>query len=140
MDESQQWVEFGRWLVEQREERGLRRRDAARRAKVSESLWRDLETGRKEAIGAIRLLPNPSAEVLERVAGALELPLEDVLARIGRPTRPARPSAGPSSHASRNEDDGSLLAVKLRRLSDRDRALVERVVDAMLELEHDHRG
>jgi transcriptional regulator with XRE-family HTH domain len=137
VDESQQWVEFGRWLAEQREERGLRRRDAARRAKVSESLWRDLETGRKEAIGAIRLLPNPSAEVLERVAGALELPLEDVLARIGRPTRPARP---PASHASRNEDDGSLLAVKLRRLSDRDRALVERVVDAMLELEHDHRG
>src|ERR1039458_10519568 len=48
VDESQQWVEFGRWLAEQREERGLRRRDAARRAKVSESLWRDLETGRKE--------------------------------------------------------------------------------------------
>jgi transcriptional regulator with XRE-family HTH domain len=140
VDESQQWVEFGRWLAEQREQRGLRRRDAARRAKVSETLWRDLETGRKEAIGAIRLLPNPSADVLERVAGALELPLEDVLARIGRPTRRTRSSTGTSSDAARAEDDGSLLAVKLRRLSDRDRALVERVVDAMLELEHDHRG
>ncbi len=140
MDESQQWVEFGRWLAEQREQRGLRRRDAARRAKVSETLWRDLETGRKEAIGAIRLLPNPSADVLERVARALELPLEDVLARIGRPLRPTRRSAGPSSNTARAEDDDSLLAVKLRRLSARDRALVERVVDAMLELEHDHRG
>ncbi len=87
VDESQQWVEFGRWLAEQREQRGLRRRDAARRAKVPETLWRDLETGRKEAIGAIRLLPNPSADVLERVAGALEVPVEDVLARIGRPAR-----------------------------------------------------
>ena len=126
MDESQQWVEFGRWLAEQREQRGLRRRDAARRAKVSETLWRDLETGRKEAIGAIRLLPNPSADVLERVAGALELPVEDVLARIGRPTRPARASAASTSGAARSDDDGSLLAVKLRRLSERDRALVER--------------
>jgi len=140
VDESQQWVEFGRWLSEQREQRGLRRRDAARRAKVSESQWRDLETGRKEAIGAIRLLPNPSADVLERVAGALELPLEDVLARIGRPARPARSSAGASSGAPRPDDDGSLLGVKLRRLSERDRALVERLVDAMLEHEHEHRG
>ena len=137
MDESQQWVEFGRWLAEQREQRGLRRRDAARRAKVSETLWRDLETGRKEAIGAIRLLPNPSADVLERVAGALELPVEDVLARIGRPARPPR-SASATSDASRPDDDGSLLSVKLRRLSRRDRALVERLVDAMLELEHEH--
>ena len=133
MDESQQWVEFGRWLAEQREQRGLRRRDAARRAKVSESLWRDLETGRKEAIGAIRLLPNPSADVLERVAGALELPVEDVLARIGRPTRRPRPKV--MADASRPEDDGSLLAVKLRRLSERDRALIERLVDSMIDLD-----
>jgi transcriptional regulator with XRE-family HTH domain len=138
VDESQQWVEFGRWLAEQREQRGLRRRDAARRAKVSESLWRDLETGRKEAIGAIRLLPNPSADVLERVAGALELPVEDVLARIGRPTRPSRPAVGPASGSGRPDDDGSLLGVKLRRLSERDRTLVERLVDAMLE--HDDGG
>jgi transcriptional regulator with XRE-family HTH domain len=135
VDESQQWVEFGRWLAEQREQRGLRRRDAARRAKVSETLWRDLETGRKEAIGAIRLLPNPSADVLERVAGALELPVEDVLARIGRSARQPRSSSAPRSGSSPVDDDGSLLGVKLRRLSERDRALVERLVDGMLELE-----
>jgi transcriptional regulator with XRE-family HTH domain len=133
VDESQQWVEFGRWLAEQREQRGLRRRDAARRAKVSETLWRDLETGRKEAIGAIRLLPNPSADVLERVAAALEVPVEDVLSRIGRPARQPRSSATAGSGPSSAEDDGSLLSVKLRRLSERDRALVERLVDGMLE-------
>jgi hypothetical protein len=100
-------------------------------------LWRDLETGRKEAIGPIRLLPNPSADVLERIAGALELPVEDVLARIGRPARPTRSrAANSSSGGARPEDDGSLLGVKLRRLSERDRALVESLVDAMLEHEH----
>ena len=134
VDESQQWVQFGRWLVEQRELRGLRRREAARRAKVSESLWRDLETGRKEAIGGIRLLPNPSPDVLERVAGALEVPVEDLLARIGRPARRTRPlTAVTDGH--RDEEEGSLLALKLRRLSERDRILVERLVDTMLEHE-----
>jgi transcriptional regulator with XRE-family HTH domain len=136
VDESRQWVEFGRWLAEQRESRGLRRREAARRAKVSETLWRDLETGRKEAVGAIRLLPNPSADVLERIAAALELPVEDVLARIGRPARSPRSSAASSQGPNRAEDDGALLGVKLRRLSERDRALVESLVDSMLEHEH----
>ena len=132
MDESRQWVEFGRWLVEQREERGLRRRDAARRAKISEALWRDLETGRKEAIGGIRLLPNPSHDVLERVAKALELPVEEVLARVGRATS-ARRLLAPD--APKADDDGSLLSIKLRRISDRDRALIEHLVDGMLENE-----
>lgn len=133
VDESRQWVEFGRWLVEQREERGLRRRDAARRAKISEALWRDLETGRKEAIGGIRLLPNPSQDVLERVAAALELPVEDVLARVGRAKAGRRSQA--AADAPKSDDDGSLLSTKLRRLSDRDRILVERLVDAMIEHE-----
>jgi transcriptional regulator with XRE-family HTH domain len=138
VDESQQWVEFGRWLVQQREERGLRRRDAARRAKVPETLWRDLETGRKEAIGGIRLLPNPSPDVLERVAGALEVPVEDVLARIGRsPRRPTSLASTPAETARAGED-GSVLGVKLRRLSERDRLLVEQLVDAMLA--NDERG
>jgi transcriptional regulator with XRE-family HTH domain len=132
VDESRQWVEFGRWLVEQREERGLRRRDAARRAKISEALWRDLETGRKEAIGGIRLLPNPSQDVLERVAAALELPVEDVLARVGR-AKAGRRNLDPD--VPKSDDDGSLLSIKLRRISDRDRVLVERLVDTMLEHE-----
>jgi transcriptional regulator with XRE-family HTH domain len=133
VDESRQWVEFGRWLVEQREERGLRRREAARRAKISEALWRDLETGRKEAIGGIRLLPNPSHDVLERVAAALELPVEDILARVGR-ARTGRP--GPADdRVQKPAGDGSLLLVKLGRLSERDLVLLERLVDAMIEHE-----
>jgi transcriptional regulator with XRE-family HTH domain len=137
VDESRQWVEFGRWLAELREERGLRRRDAAKRAKVSESLWRDLETGRKEAIGGIRLLPNPSKDVLERVAEVLEVPVEDLLARIGRPASSApKLVAHPSSNGGvAVSGDGAVLAAKLRRLSERDRVLVEGLVDSMLERE-----
>jgi len=139
VDESQQWMAFGRWIVEQREHLGLRRRDAARRAKIPETMWRDLETGRKEAIGGIRLLPNPSPEVLERVAEALEVPVEDVLARIGRPRpRPRSLAAVPSAADAGRGEEGGLLALKLRRLSERDRTLVERLVDAMLE--HDERS
>jgi len=136
VDESRQWEEFGRWLAKQREEKGLRRRDAARKAKVTEAIWRDLETGRKEAIGGIRLLPNPSHDVLERVAGALELPVEDLLARIGRPTV-GRSGLGRTlpegTQTHHTDDDGSLLTLKLRRLSDRERTIVERLVDAMIE-------
>jgi transcriptional regulator with XRE-family HTH domain len=134
VDESRQWEEFGRWLVEQREERGLRRRDAARKAKVSEAVWRDLETGRKEAIGGIRLLPNPSKEVLTRVAAALDLPVEDLLTRIGRSTRSSSAlSRSAATDGRETDDDGGLLLLKLKRLSDRDRRVVETVVDALLE-------
>jgi transcriptional regulator with XRE-family HTH domain len=136
VDESRQWEEFGRWLVEQREERGLRRRDAARKAKISEAAWRDLETGRKEAIGGIRLLPNPSKELLSRVAAALELPVEDLLTRIGRSARTRSNfsrSSGGDGHET--DDDGALLLLKLKRLSDRDRHVVESLVDSLLEAE-----
>jgi transcriptional regulator with XRE-family HTH domain len=137
VDESRQWAEFGKWLAERREERGLRRRDAAKRAKIPEAAWRDLETGRKEAVGAIRLLPNPSDDVLERVAGVLELPVEAVLARIGR-HEPGQTHSHPAGngHTARDRGrDGSTLEAKLRRLSERDRALVGALVDAMLEHE-----
>jgi transcriptional regulator with XRE-family HTH domain len=127
VDESQRWTEFGHWLVEQRERLGLKRRDAARRAKIAESAWRDLETGRKDSIGGIRVLPSLSAEVIERMAAALEVSPEEVLERVGRPPRVSANSSSPAG-------PGSLSIVeKLARLSIRDRRLVERIVDGMLE-------
>ncbi len=128
MDESQRWIEFGRWLVEQRERLGLKRRDAARRAKITESAWRDLETGRKDSIGGIKVLPSLSADVIERVAAALELSPEEVLEHVGRPPRV------PSNSSSLPTGGNSLsFTEKLARLSIRDRRLVERIVDGMLE-------
>ncbi len=137
VDESRQWAEFGRWLAEQREQRGLRRRDAAKRAQVPEGVWRDLETGRKEAIGGIRLLPNPSDEVLERVAATLEVPVEEVLARIGRPNPATRRVTLQAVNGRTAADEPANLEAKLRRLAPRDRALVEHLVDGMLTAEDD---
>ncbi|MHB8438809.1 MAG: helix-turn-helix domain-containing protein [Acidimicrobiales bacterium] len=135
MDESRQWVEFGRWLGEQREERGLRRREAAKRAQIPEAMWRDLETGRKEAVGGIRLLPNPSEDVLSRVADVLEVPLKDVLDRIGRHSAPALRAVTAVTQSSIGTADGGPIVAKIRRLNARDRALVEHLVDQMLALE-----
>lgn len=132
LDESRQWEEFGKWIAERREECGLRRRDAARKAKISEAAWRDLETGRKEAIGGIRLLPNPSRDVLSRVATTLNVSLEELMSRVGRRDRDRR-SRGRSLGGDDAED--SPMELKLRRLSDRDQLLVERIVDSMLEIE-----
>ena len=132
MDESRQWVEFGKWLAEQREERGLRRREAAKRAKISETTWRDLETGRKPVVGGIRLLPNPSKDVLERVAGVLELPVEDVLARVGTQNR-SQPVPPSSVNGKATGEAAGTIELKMRRLSERDRGIVEQLVDAMLQ-------
>lgn len=119
-------MEFGRWLAERREAVGLKRREAAKKAKVPESTWRDLETGRKESIGGIRLLPNPSAEVLGRVADALELSLDEVMKHVGRvPGRP-RPAKVP-------DNPRSALDAKVSRLSPRDRRIVDLLVDALLD-------
>jgi transcriptional regulator with XRE-family HTH domain len=116
--DSSQWVEFGRWLTEQREQRGLRRREAAKRAKLPEAQWRDLETGRKEAVGGFRLLPNPSHDVLERVAEVLELPVDDVLDRVGRIGAHSA-LAGRSADNGAGSADGAVLLAEMRRLSDR---------------------
>ncbi|MBV9286101.1 MAG: helix-turn-helix transcriptional regulator [Acidimicrobiia bacterium] len=51
MNEAERWVEFGSFLRQQRDKVGLSRREAARRSKVPESTWRDLETGRRPPTG-----------------------------------------------------------------------------------------
>lgn len=120
-------MEFGRWLTEQREGLGLKRREAAKRSKLSDAVWKDLEAGRKEPIGGIRLLPNPSAAVLETVAATLEIPLDELMKRVGRSPR-ALPPRGAAP-----DDDRPVLVHKISRLAPRDRQLVELLVDAMLD-------
>ena len=133
MDESQRWDEFGVWLVDQRKRLKLSRRQAAKRAGVSEGAWRDLETGRKVTVGGIKLLPNVSTEVLEKVAVTLEVPLDEVLRHVGR--APGGGASGPGVRARPSESSRSRLTLvqKISRLPYRDRRLVERLVDGMLE-------
>jgi transcriptional regulator with XRE-family HTH domain len=130
VNESERWVEFGRFLREQRDKLGISRREAAKRSKVPEATWKDLESGRKTGYGGVRVLPNPGSDVLDKIAGALELAPEELNRHVGRLSNTPKGAAagGPRSNSSP-------LAQKISRLGDRDRRLVESVVDQMLELE-----
>ena len=92
----------------------------------------DFPGGARAAIEAVLMVVDEPVSEMS-LATALELPVEDVLARVGRATSARRSLA--RSDAPKTDDDGSLLSIKLRRLSERDRILLERLVDAMLEHE-----
>jgi len=127
VNEAERWVEFGIFLRQQRDKVGLSRREAARRSKVPESTWKDLETGQKTSYGGVRVLPNPGAEVLAKMAKVLELEPEELSKHVGRL------GAKPKSTSSASSRDGvTALSQKIARLDDRDRRLVEAMVDQML--------
>jgi transcriptional regulator with XRE-family HTH domain len=128
VNEAERWVEFGIFLRQQRDKVGLSRREAARRSKVPESTWKDLETGQKTSYGGVRVLPNPGAEVLAKMANVLELEPEELSRHVGRLTSKTRAGATATSR-----DGVTHLAQKIARLGDRDRHLVESMVDQMLE-------
>jgi len=129
VNEAERWVEFGVYLRQQRDKVGLSRREAAKRSKVPESTWRDLETGAKNSYGGVRVLPNPGADVLEKMAGVLEITPEELTRHVGRlSSRSKSKSASPTNSSSP-------LAQKIARLDQRDQRLVETLVDQMLEQE-----
>ena len=131
MNEAERWVEFGKYLREQRDRIGISRREAAKRSKVPEATWRDLEQGRgTNSYGGVRVLPNPGGEVLEKMAVALEISNEDLMRHVGRLTNQKRATSSSAAKAN-----ASPLAQKVGRLGDRDRRLVESLVDQMLELD-----
>ncbi len=129
MDESQRWVDFGRWLTGRREAQGLSVEEAAAKSEVPEETWRDLESGLKESFAAIKVLPNPSSDVLEKVGRCLDIPLDEVISHAGRRPGPARPG----TQAAEPEDERTLLVRKIARLNHRDRQLLDHLVDAMLD-------
>ncbi len=129
VNEAERWVEFGMYLRQQRDNVGLSRREAARRSKLPEATWKDLETGHKTSYGGVRVLPNPGPDVLDKIAKVLELSPEELSRHVGR--FGTKPKA--ASTASR--DGVTALSQKIARLDDRDRRLIESIVDQMLELE-----
>src|SRR5919202_4979273 len=112
MSETERWHEFGKYLVEQRERLGLRRREAAKRAKVSEATWRDLEAGYKNSYSGVRVLPNPSEELLAGVAQALELEPDELIGKVPRVRQQ------PRRQRKLVSAEETPLATKLARLSD----------------------
>ena len=130
MNEAERWVEFGLYLRQQRDNVGLSRREAARRSKVPESVWKDLENGHKTSYGGVRVLPNPGADVLDKIAKVLELSPEELSKHVGRFN--SKPRSGSTATA---RDGVNVLTQKIARLGDRDRRVVEALVDQMLELD-----
>jgi transcriptional regulator with XRE-family HTH domain len=130
VNEAQRWAEFGRFVTERREELGLGRRAAAKKAKLTESTLRALEAGYQTAYGGVRVLPNLTPDELDGLAAALEVDADDLHARLGRPA----PHLVDATRAD-DESDGraSALARRIARLDERDRQLVAVLVDRLLE-------
>ena len=64
------WYFVGHRLYQGRKRFQISKREAARRAGISEALWRQLEAGGKELNGEV-ILPNPRPENLYAVAVAV---------------------------------------------------------------------
>ena len=126
------WVDFGHFLVEQREALGLRRRAAAKRAGVPESEWKALEQGRREEFGGVRVLPNPSADLLARVASALEVPVDELMHRIGPRPRPTVGAGDEIADDSTADAEATALARRIARLPVEDRRLIAALLDRLL--------
>ena len=69
------WAGIGAWIGEQRQSLGLSRTEAARRARVSNSTWRQIEAGQN---------PRPTDETLVRIALALRLDPSEMMGRCRR--------------------------------------------------------
>jgi len=122
------WTQFGSYLRQARERAGLDVGQAAEHAGVGESDWRAFEAGYREEFGGVRVLPNPTPDVLDRIAVALGVPVEELGARLG-------PVARNRSLDTHREPQVSELARRVDQLPPADRHLVEALVDRLLGLQ-----
>lgn len=127
--EGERWARFGRWIADRRAAAGLRVREAAKRAGVTEAEWRAIEAGHRE-VGTLRVFAAPDAEVLGRIADALAVPRAEVLAHaelpVLAPVAPAETGRPPALDLRSRS-----LLDRIRRLAPADRELVERLVDRL---------
>lgn len=73
------WVDIGRRVHIQRNQKGLNKKDAARQAHISDSTWHKIERGRGVTV---------RTDILVRVATTLDFDPEEFLARAGRNYEP----------------------------------------------------
>lgn len=118
----QRWAFVGSYLRTGRERTHLSKRAAARRAGISEGLWRHLEAGVKQLHG-VNVLPNPRSENLVAAAQAVGLDPRVIFRAIGR-------AAGPIPEFEPADES---LQARIDQLSYRDRQLVEQLVESMLQ-------
>jgi len=121
------WKAFGEWIEQRREHAGLTVGELAERAGVSRVWLQVLRKGGRRIEGEWRP-PNPKSAALARVARALDVPVEEMFARVGRD---AAPSTGThSQEASRHDDVGTGAVERIRELEER----VARTEQEMAEL------
>ena len=118
------WLALGRLIRQERIRLGISKREAARRAELSEAAWRHLEAGFK-LIGETMVWPNPRNENLLAAAAAVEISPEVAFTYAARPM-PEGLSVSPTPSA---------LAERIQALDPTDRALVESLI-SRLEAEH----
>jgi len=111
------WRNLGWTLGQARQRMGLSKREAARRADLSDGAWRHLEAGSKQVYGRT-VFPNPRPENLVAAAKAVGVAPAKLFDLVGREA-PAD-LVGPTP--------GQDLAAELARLRPEDRQLVEQLI------------
>jgi transcriptional regulator with XRE-family HTH domain len=105
------WKAFGEWVEDLRVRTGLQVGEVAQRASVSRVWLQEIRNGGRGVPGGWRL-PNPKNDALVRLARALDVPPETMLARAGRGAAPSTAEAG----AQGDEADA---AERIRELEER---------------------
>jgi len=120
--ERQAWAIIGRDLYLGRKRFQISKREAARRAGISEALWRQLEGGGAMPTPGL-FMPNPRADNLVAAALAVEADPERFFALLGRDM-----PVGIEKFA------GGGFTVRFNQLNDRDQYVVINLVESMLAL------
>ena len=116
MDEAA-WKAFGEWVEQLRIRSGLQVGEVAERADVSRVWLQEIRNGGRAGPAGWRL-PNPKNEALVRLARALNVSPEELLARAGRGAGPgaAEAEGRPTSSSSREE---ATATERIRELEER---------------------
>jgi transcriptional regulator with XRE-family HTH domain len=105
------WKAFGEWVEDLRVRTGLQVGEVAQRAGVSRVWLQEIRNGGRSVPGGWRL-PNPKNDALVRLARALNVPPETMLARAGRGATPSTAEAG-------TQADDAGAAERIRELEER---------------------
>jgi transcriptional regulator with XRE-family HTH domain len=122
------WKAFGEWVEQRRQHAGLTVGELAERAGVSRVWLQVLRKGGRRIEGEWRP-PNPKSDALARVARALDVPVEEMFARVGRDAAPTTTGAE-GQEASPPDDVGTGAVERIRELEER----VARTEQEMAEL------
>ena len=110
------WKEFGKWVEQLRVRTGLQVGEVARRAGVSRVWLQEIRNGGRRVPGGWRL-PNPKHEALVRLAHALEVSPEELLARAGRTDASSTPEEAEIHDRSASSDKSA--AARIQELEER---------------------